>query len=881
MAPPPPGPRRPLAPLLLLFLQVSALLGARTSPCPAASERVVFTVPDGELSRGQALGQVQFSDCHGRKLASYGTEDERFRVLADGTVVVRSHTQLHGQEQTFAVHAWDSTGTKISAWVTVQNKGRPSSKEEPDPANEGTKVLRFPSAKPGLKRQKRDWVIPPIRVPENERGPFPKNLVQIKSNRDKETKIFYSITGQGADTPPEGVFTIEKETGWMKVTQPLDREHIDKYHLLSHAVSENGKPVEEPMDIIVTVTDQNDNRPQFTQEVFKGSVLEGATPGTSVMEVSATDADDAIETYNGVIAYSIVSQEPKEPHPQMFAINRATGAISVIASGLDRERVSQYTLTLQAADLDGSGLTNSATAVIDIADANDNAPKFKDQMYSAEVPENEVGWEVVQLAVTDVDEVNSPAWRAVYTIVQGNEGGFFAITTDPETNDGILKTAKSLDFEAKNEFLLQVTVANEVPFVVKLPTSTATVTITVKDVNEAPVFVPPVRTAEVSEDIPIGREVATYTAQDPDKMQPQRIKYSMGNDPAGWLAIHPENGIITARDHMDRESHHVRNNTYVATVLAADDGTPQKTGTGTLLLTLRDVNDNGPVPDRWAITVCNQDPVPQLLRVLDQDLPPNTAPFRAELRHNSDENWAVDMDTNGETAILKLLTPLKQETYNVYLELFDHQNKGQLTTIKATVCECEGHVEECPETQLAGVGASVILAILGSILALLILLLLLLLFVRKRKVVKEPLLLPEEDTRDNIFYYGEEGGGEEDQDYDLSQLHRGLDARPEVVLRNDVVPTLLPAPQYRPRPANPDEIGNFIHENLKAADTDPTAPPYDSLLVFDYEGSGSEAGSFSSLNSSGSDRDQDYDYLNDWGSRFKKLADMYGGGVDD
>lgn len=99
--------------------------------------------------------------------------------------------------------------------------------------------------------------------------------------------------------------------------------------------------------------------------------------------------------------------------------------------------------------------------------------------------------------------------------------------------------------------------------------------------------------------------------------------------------------------------------------------------------------------------------------------------------------------------------------------------------------------------------------------------------------------------------------------------------------RNDVAPTLLSVPQYRPRPANPDEIGNFIDENLKAADSDPTAPPYDSLLVFDYEGSGSEAASLSSLNSSESDQDQDYDYLNEWGNRFKKLADMYGGGEDD
>lgn len=60
---------------------------------------------------------------------------------------------------------------------------------------------------------------------------------------------------------------------WHSRRVPLFRQ------LLSHAVSENGKPVEEPMEIIVTVTDQNDHKPEFTQEVFRGSVVEGATPG--------------------------------------------------------------------------------------------------------------------------------------------------------------------------------------------------------------------------------------------------------------------------------------------------------------------------------------------------------------------------------------------------------------------------------------------------------------------------------------------------------------------------------------------------------------------------------------------------------------------------
>uniref|UniRef100_A0A493TYR0 Cadherin domain-containing protein n=1 Tax=Anas platyrhynchos platyrhynchos TaxID=8840 RepID=A0A493TYR0_ANAPP len=485
-----------------------------------------------------------------------------------------------------------------------------------------------PDVPRALRRRKRDWVIPPIKVPENERGPFPKKLVQIKSNRDREAKIFYSITGQGADTPPEGIFTIEKETGWMKVTQPLDREHMDKYHLFSHAVSENGKPVEEPMEIIVTVTDQNDNKPQFTQEVFRGSVPEGALPGTSVMQVNATDADDAVETYNGVLAYSILSQEPREPHPHMFTVNRATGTLSVIASGLDREVGPAYTLTVQAADLDGEGLTTTALAVIEITDVNDNAPEFDPKTYEVAVPENEAGLEVTRLHTTDLDEPQTLAWRAVYSIVRGNEGGAFAITTDPASNEGVLRTAKALDYEAKRQFVLHVAVANEAPFAVKLPTATATVTVSVEDVNEAPVFDPPVRLAQVAEDASLGQLLASYTAQDPDRAQRQRIKYVVGSDPAGWLDVHPENGLITARDHLDRESPFAKNSTYVAVLLAVDDGSPPATGTGTLLLTLLDVNDHGPEPEPRNIVVCNRSPVPQVLTVIDRDLPPNTGPFR-------------------------------------------------------------------------------------------------------------------------------------------------------------------------------------------------------------------------------------------------------------
>ncbi|XP_030060501.1 B-cadherin [Microcaecilia unicolor] len=862
--------------VLCLLLQVGRGLRA-TEPCEPGFSSDIYTFPvdRSRLESGMKLGKVHFRDCQGLVKPQYVVGDPHFGVSADGTLLVKMPTTLRERGLSFPVSSYENSGKTFSTLVTVESKGY-----LPVQKDAAFLVLTFPESSHGLRRRKRDWVVPPIAVSENERGVFPKHLVQIRSNNDGQTKIFYSLTGQGADAPPEGVFIIDRLTGEINVTKSLDREDISRYVLLSHAVSENGKPVEAPMDIIIKVTDQNDNRPEFTQKLFKGSVREGALPGTAVMEVSATDLDDAELTDNGIIAYSIANQEPKEPADHMFTINSETGLISVIASGLDRERIREYNLTVRATDMEGKGLSATTSALIEIIDVNDNAPVFDPSQYVAEVPENELGFEVSRLTVVDIDEPKSEAWNAVYKIVKGNERGLFSVMVDPETNEGILTTAKDLDFESKQQHVLHITVENQVPFTLTLATSTATVSVTVLDVNEAPVFRPPVTLVDIVEDLPLGQKVASLVAQDPDIQQNQIIQYRIGNDPAGWLFINPETGLVTGKGNLDRESHFVKNSTYRAIILAMDNGSPPATGSGTLILHLLDVNDNGPEPHPRNITVCNRNPQPQTLSIIDKDLPPNTSPFTLAFSHGSEADWAAEID--GDTVVLKLLQKLEKGNYSVYLRLFDNQNKDQLTVLGALVCNCEGeiHTSACGPVAQADFPQSTILIILGSLLALLILLLLILLLLRRRRrVVKEPLLLPEDDTRDNIFYYGEEGGGEEDQDYDLSQLHRGLDARPEVI-RNDVIPTLMPVPQYRPRPANPDEIGDFIDENLKAADNDPTAPPYDSLLVFDYEGSGSEAASLSSLNSSSSDGDQDYDCMNNWGPRFKKLADMYGGEED-
>lgn len=147
----------------------------------------------------------------------------------------------------------------------------------------------------------------------------------------------------------------------------------------------------------------------------------------------------------------------------------------------------------------------------------------------------------------------------------------------------------------------------------------------------------------------------------------------------------------------------------------------------------------------------------------------------------------------------------------------------------------------------------------------------------KRQRKKEPLIISKDDVRDNIVTYNDEGGGEEDtQAFDIGTL-RNPEAREESKMRRDVIPeTIFQIRRTAPLWENID-VQDFIHRRLKENDLDPAAPPYDSLATYAYEGNDSIANSLSSLESLTTEGNQDYDYLSDWGPRFKKLADMYGG----
>uniref|UniRef100_A0A8B9SN48 Cadherin-15 n=1 Tax=Anas platyrhynchos TaxID=8839 RepID=A0A8B9SN48_ANAPL len=677
----------------------------------------------------------------------------------------------------------------------------------------------------GPRRVKRAWVIPPISVSENHKR-IPHLLVQIKSDKQQPGGVIYSIKGPGVDEEPLGIFSIDKFSGKVFLNAMLDREENDRFRLKAFALDLGGVTLEDPTDLEIIVVDQNDNRPLFRQDVFTGRVVEGAEPGTCVMTVEATDADDP-ETDNAALRFSILEQGAGG----MFSINATTGEICTARPGLDRESVGVYNLTLQAADMSGDGLTTTATAVIYLEDINDNAPEFTKEEFSMEVEEQAAGLEVGRVLVHDKDLAGSPNWLAKFTILEGDPEGAFAIHTDPYTNDGVLSVAKPLDHEVRDCFQLTVSVQNQQPLEPGAPGSPralATVQVRVRDVNEAPVFRENPRRVSVPEGAPPGTPVTTYTASDPDTRQLQTLTYALLYDPAGWLQLDPHSGTVRTKRELRHPSAFLQGGWYIALVLARDDAEPPLSATGTLSIEILEVNDHAPLLQPPAGVVCGRPGRggSLLLGATDDDRPPHGAPFHFQLSPQHPQlarNWSITR-FNVTHAVLAVLVELPEGLYSLPLLLRDSGTppREQQQLLNVSVCPC-GRDGTCEDGVLAaataGVGITLeaLLVILGSSTLLLLLALLGAARVRgRRRALRKGLLQrSRDDMRDNILNYDEQGGGEEDQDaYDINQLRNPqlLQPRAKPPVRRDA-PLRSGTPSApRKLPSGPSDIEDFINE---------------------------------------------------------------------
>uniref|UniRef100_A0A5F9C7B2 Cadherin-12 n=1 Tax=Oryctolagus cuniculus TaxID=9986 RepID=A0A5F9C7B2_RABIT len=705
-------------------------------------------------------------------------------------------------------------------------------------------VLRLPGRRLHFQRVKRGWVWNQFFVLEEYMGAEPQYVGKLHSDLDKgEGTVKYTLSGDGAGT----VFTIDETTGDIHAIRSLDREEKPFYTLRAQAVDiETRKPLEPESEFIIKVQDINDNEPRFLDGPYVASV------------------------------------------PEMSPV----GVIRTALPNMDREVKEQYQVLIQAKDMGGQlgGLAGTTIVNITLTDVNDNPPRFPKSIFHLKVPESSpVGSAVGRIRAVDPDFGQNA--EIEYNIVPGDGGNLFDIITDEETQEGVIKLKKPLDFETKKAYTFKVEASNlhldhrfhsAGPF-----KDTATVKISVLDVDEPPVFSKPLYTMEVYEDTPVGTIIGAVTAQDLD-VGSSAVRYFIDwkSDGDSYFTIDGTEGTIATNELLDRES----TAQYNFSIIASKVSNPLLTSKVNIVINVLDVNEFPPeISVPYETAVCENAKPGQIIQIVsaaDRDLSPAGQQFSFRLSPEAaiKPNFTV-RDFRNNTAGIETrrngYSRRQQELYFLPVVIEDSsypiQSSTNTMTIRVCRCDSDGTILSCNVEAIflpVGLSTGALIAILLCIVILLAIVVLYVALRRQKK--KDTLMTSKEDIRDNVIHYDDEGGGEEDtQAFDIGAL-RNPKVIEENKIRRDIKPDTFCLPRQRPPVEDNTDIRDFINQRLQENDVDPAAPPYDSLATYAYEGSGSVAESLSSIDSLTTEADQDYDYLTGWGPRFKVLADMFG-----
>ncbi|XP_016298683.1 protocadherin gamma-B4-like, partial [Sinocyclocheilus anshuiensis] len=225
-------------------------------------------------------------------------------------------------------------------------------------------------------------------------------VVLTVSATDKDKGSYGEVTYSFSQSSGKDVdlFRIDENTGEICVNGLLDYEKSKQYELNLEAMDKGG--LTDNSKVLIELTDINDNAPVISVISFSSPIPEDSTPDTVIAMLNIKDIDSG---KNGQLKCFVNSDLP-------FRIKSSSSNFYTLVTDqiLDREKMSEYNITITAIDEGSPSFCTNKTLTLKISDVNDNAPVFQLQSYTAYVMENNSpGDSVLSVKAHDKDAGNN------------------------------------------------------------------------------------------------------------------------------------------------------------------------------------------------------------------------------------------------------------------------------------------------------------------------------------------------------------------------------------------------------------------------------------------------------------------------------------------
>ncbi|XP_016157028.1 PREDICTED: protocadherin gamma-A10-like [Ficedula albicollis] len=280
-----------------------------------------------------------------------------------------------------------------------------------------------------------------VRVPEDlPVGSVVVSVTAKDADEGQNGQVKYSFH-KISDRESE-LFRLDAESGKITVEDGLDFEEMSSHELEVQA--HDGGELFDTTKVSIMVTDVNDNAPGISVRSALSEISEDAPTGTVVALLHVQDRDSGVRcSLDGTLPFRLQSS-----HGSYYRV--------VTARELDREQVSEYNVTVRAADGGSPALQSSAVLALRVLDVNDNAPVFAEERYSARLAENNAaGALVLTVRATDADWGQNA--RVRYRLSEGRvRGAPLSSYVSVQAETGALYALRSLDYEQVRELRLWV-----------------------------------------------------------------------------------------------------------------------------------------------------------------------------------------------------------------------------------------------------------------------------------------------------------------------------------------------------------------------------------------------------------------------------------------